>query len=452
MNGRMTEKWMKIGAHLGLAAGLMLFPAVGAKAAATMAGAEELQLPAEGNGFVADDDARSEAEQDARDREQAKKDAEADRQDRMQELYDDGRGYLDEGSYGDAVRAFAQLVQMKGPQTDAAMYWLAYAENKQGKRDAALSTIGDLKKAYPQSKWTKDAEALAIEIRGGTGAKTNPDTVGDDELKLLALQGLMNSDPSKGIPLIEKVLNSSASPAVKSKALFVLAQSGSPQAADILGRVALGKSNPELQRKAVEYLGIFGGERSEKTLAEVYGAATDPNLKRAVLKSYMISGNKQALFNAAKSEKNDDLKREAIKQLGLVGGESELEQLYNANSSVEVRREILQAFFLAGDSKRLVQAALNEKDPDLRRAAIKNLGLVGGADASDALKTIYQRETDRSLKEEVLNAYFLEGNSTALVAIAKSEKDPELRKKAVEKLSLIGDKTATDYMMEILQK
>jgi hypothetical protein len=166
----------------------------------------------------------------------------------------------------------------------------------------------------------------------------------------------------------------------------------------------------------------------------------------------MVSGNKQALFNAAKSEKNDDLKREAIKQLGLVGGESELDQLYRAESSVEVRREILQAFFLAGDSKRLVQAALNEKDPELRRTAIKNLGLVGGHDAADALQSIYQKETDRRLKEEVLNAYFLQGNSAALVAIAKSEKDPELRKKAVEKLSLIGDKTATDYMMEILQK
>ena len=92
------------------------------------------------------------------------------------------------------------------------------------------------------------------------------------------------------------------------------------------------------------------------------------------------------------------------------------------------------------------------KRQELRRAAIKNLGLVGGSDASNALQTIYTKETDRSLKEEVLNAYFLQGNSAALVAIARSEKDPGLRKKAVEKLSLIGDKTATDYMMEILQK
>jgi HEAT repeat protein len=341
---------------------------------------------------------------------------------------------------------------MKGPQTDAALYWLAYADNKLGQRDRALSTIAELKKSFPQSRWNKDAAALEIEIRQSSGAKPNPEAVGDEELKLLALQGIMNSDPQKAVPLVEKVLNGPSSPAVKSKALFVLAQSGSPQAMEILGRVALGQSNPELQRKAVEYLGIFGEERAGKTLAEVYTSTSDVSIKRAVLKSYMVAGDKQSLFNAAKNEKNDDLKREAIKQLGLVSGESELEQLYHAENSTDVRREILQAFFLAGDAKRLVQAAESEKDPELRRAAIKNLGLVGGSDASNALQTIYAKESDISLKEEVLNAYFLEGNSQALVAIARSEKDPVLRKKAVEKLSLIGDKTAADYMMEILQK
>jgi len=52
----------------------------------------------------------------------------------------------------------------------------------------------------------------------------------------------------------------------------------------------------------------------------------------------------------------------------------------------------------------------------------------------------------------VLTAYFLGGNATGLVTIARAEKDPELKKKAVEKLSLMGSKEANDYLMEILQK
>lgn len=464
MNGRTsTENFKRAAARLGIAALLLGWPA--ASAGASVAGlAQGPQSPSEMRSFADQDQsgqvqsqqgreqARLDREQAKKDAEQAKKDAEQERLERMQELYDDGRGYLDEESYRDAARAFTKLAEMHGAQTDAALYWLAYAQNKLDKRDAALSTIAEIKKSYPQSRWTRDAAALEMEIRQSSGAKPNPDAVNDEELKLLALQGLMNSDPQKAAPLIEKVLGGTSSPHVKSKALFVLAQSGSPQAMDILGKVALGQSNPELQRKAVEYLGMFGGDRAKKTLADVYTTTSDASVKSAVLKSYMISGDKQSLFNAAKNEKNDGLRREAIKQLGLVGGESELEQLYRAENSTEVRREILQAFFLAGDAKRLVEAAEGEKDLELRRAAIKNLGLVGGKDAANALQSIYAKETDRSLKEEVLNAFFLQGNSAALVAIARSEKDPGLRKKAVEKLSLIGDKTATDYMMEILQK
>jgi HEAT repeat protein len=97
----------------------------------------------------------------------------------------------------------------------------------------------------------------------------------------------------------------------------------------------------------------------------------------------------------------------------------------------------------------MVQAAESEKDPELRRAAIRNLGLMG---KSDVLQPIYAKETDRGLKEEVLNAYFISGNAKGLIAVAKSEKDPELKKRAVEKLALMNSKEGSDYLMEILNK
>ncbi len=68
------------------------------------------------------------------------------------------------------------------------------------------------------------------------------------------------------------------------------------------------------------------------------------------------------------------------------------------------------------------------------------------------LQGLYAKETDRGVKEEILNAYFIGGNASGLINIAKTEKDPELRKKAVEKLSLMSSREARDYLMEILQK
>jgi HEAT repeat protein len=117
-----------------------------------------------------------------------------------------------------------------------------------------------------------------------------------------------------------------------------------------------------------------------------------------------------------------------------------------------VRRELLQAFFLAGDAAKLLQVAQSDKDPELRRAAIRNLGLIHSEDSAKALQGIYAKETDRDVKAEVLNALFLQNNAGAIVAIARSEKDPQLKKTAVSKLSIMHSKEATDYLMELLQK
>jgi HEAT repeat protein len=391
-------------------------------------------------------------EQEARDREQEQKDREQERLERLSELYEEGREALDEERYDRAAQKFAELAKSNSKEIDAALYWKAYAENRLGKRDSALATLADLKHRFPQSRWQRDASALEIEVRQRTGQSPHPDAQSDDDLKMLAIQGLMNSDPDRALPLLEKVLNGTSTPREKSKALFVIAQSGKPEARQILGRIASGQSNPELQRKAVEYLGMFGGSEAHKTLAEVYAKSGDEGVRRAILRSYMISGDKEDLFAAAKTEKDDRVRREAIRQLGLVHGIDELQQLYQKETSVDLKREILQAFFLAGDSKKIVEVASGEKDPELRRAAIRNLGLINSADSAQALKTIYTKETDRELREEVLNAYFIQGNASALVAIARSEKDPELKKTAVSKLSLMHSKEGTEYLMEILNK
>ena len=391
-------------------------------------------------------------EQEQRDREQEKRDRAQERVDRVQEAYDHGRDALDEDRFDRAEERFAEVAKTNGGQADAALYWQAYAQNKQGKRDAALATIAELKQRFPQSRWQKDAAALEIEVRQSSGQAAKPENQSDDELKMLAIQGLMNSDPERAMPLLEKVLNGSGSPKEKSRAMFVMAQNGSPQAREILARIAQGQSNPDLQRKAVEYLALFGGAESRKTLADVYAASSDNAVKRAVLKSFMISGDKEHLFAAAKNEKDPDLRREAIRQLGLLKGDNELEQLYRAESSTELRRDILQAFFLSGDTDRLLEAARTEKDMELRRAAVRNLGLAGGESADKALRSIYGQDADRGVREEVLNALFIQGNAKAFVAIARGEKDPELKRAAVQKLSLMNSKDATDYMMELLQK
>lgn len=370
-----------------------------------------------------------------------------------EDLYDSATDALDEHDWRRALEMFSAVARMRMAHADGAMYWLAYAQSKMGMRSEALSTILDLQRAYPKSRWAEDGKALEVEIRQSAGQTIEPNRVGDEELKLLALSGLMNSDPERALPVIETILKSNTnSIKVKTRALFVIAQSGSPRAMVILGQTARDASNPELRGAAIKYLGITGGEDARKTLADVYASSGDLGLKKSILRSFMITGDKTRLLQIAKTEQNNDLRSEAVRQLGLIGARNELADLYNTEGSLAIRKSIIQAMFLGGNADKLGEIARGEKERELRLTAIRNLGLLGGSRSSQLLTTIYDSDTDREVRHAIISSLFIQGNARALIDLAKKEKDPELKKQIISKLSLTGSKEAADYLMEFLKE
>jgi HEAT repeat protein len=77
---------------------------------------------------------------------------------------------------------------------------------------------------------------------------------------------------------------------------------------------------------------------------------------------------------------------------------------------------------------------------------------MGGPQTSQALLDIYSADKDPMVRKNVINALFTQGNATALVALARKETDLDMKKSIVQKLSVMGGKVATDYMLEILNK
>jgi tetratricopeptide (TPR) repeat protein len=365
--------------------------------------------------------------------------------------YQKGLSELDARRWEQAIAAFDAAAGSEKSVADAALYWKAYAQNRAGRREEALATIEALRGTYPSSRWVRDAKALEVEVRAKTGAPVNPGAESDEELKLLALNSLMQSDPDKALPVLQKLLAGNNSDKIKEKALFVLTQNSSPEARKVLGQMARNSSNPELQRKAIRYMGLMGNAEARAELVSIYNSSSSPEMKHEILKSFMQSGSRDFLFTVAKAEQNPDLRRDAIKQLALTGGTEQLWQLYQSENSVENKREILKSMFLTGNSTRLAEAARTEKDPSLRVAAIKSLGLMGGNGRADVLVSIYQSDQNREVREAVLNALFLQNNGKALVDLARAEKDPQMKQEVVKKMSLVHSKEVTEYMMEILK-
>jgi HEAT repeat protein len=318
------------------------------------------------------------------------------------------------------------------------------------RRAEAIKTIDALQKNHPKNRWINDANDLAVEIRQDSGERVRPESV-DDELKVMAINSLMHTDPEKAFPLLEKIVKGgSYTKKMKKQALFVLSQSSSPRAQRLMADIAKGNTNPGIQKEAIRYLGISGGKRNGELLADIYRSSNSIEARKEVLEAWMISGNRSAVLNAARTEQNPQVRNKAIDMLGVMGARAELGSMYASETSHELRKEILDALFVAGDHVRIGDLAANEKDPRLRAEAIRKLGMMGGKTAQTLLG--FYATGDRNVKDAVIDALFLQSNAKALIGLAKKETDRQMKKEILQKLSVMGNEDAVQYMLEILEE
>jgi HEAT repeat protein len=262
----------------------------------------------------------------------------------------------------------------------------------------------------------------------------------------------MQQDESRAMPAIQQILNGNSSDKLKERALFVLSQSNSKQAQDLIGQIARGQSNPALQIKAIRMLSIRGNQSAD-LLADIYRHSANDAVKKAILQSYLITASPDKLVEAARNESNPQLVKTAVQSLGAMGASTQLQTLYNETKSHEVKDYIISGLIAAGPkgAEVLGSIATTEQDPDLRRKAIRNLGIAGGSASAPKLVATYQNNADPETKKAAVEALFLANDAHDLVTLAKAEKDPALKQKIVQQLSIMQNPEATAYMLEILK-
>ena len=252
--------------------------------------------------------------------------------------YTAGTRAMDEHRWPDAVTAFDKVISEKGARVDAALYWKAYSLNKLGKTPLAIATCEQLHSQFGGSTWNKDCDAISMDsdkvkvkmdkvhpyvkvapygvyVDGGDNGVPRGS---DEDLKILALNSLLNRDPTAAIPLLRGILSGNQPQNVKKHALFVLAQSKSPEAESILHDAALGKLDPQLQAEAIRSMAVFQGKRANDTLAEVYRTTTDVKIKKTIISAMFITRDAPLMVEMAKSEKDLELKRAIVSQLALM--------------------------------------------------------------------------------------------------------------------------------------
>lgn len=349
--------------------------------------------------------------------------------------YRAGREAIDSGAWKRAINRFGDVIDDGGDYADAALYWRAYAQVKAGEIGDARNSLGRLQREYPDSRWSDDARALEIEMRGP--GQVNPNAADDDmELKLLALHSLMQQDSDRAVPMVRKILDGDGPEELRRQALFVLAHSGADGSADIVRQVALGNRHPELQREAIHMLGSSFDEDGVGMLEDIYRKSNDPELKQAALQGLMMAGNSEVFERLFASESNPDLRRQIVHMLGISGSHDTLREMYGA-ADKELKGQILESLGIGGDEEFLLQVLRQENDLEIRSKAIHGLGIGGSETAWQEMRKVYNSSNDKELKMAILQASAINGHGHELVVAAiRDEKDPEVRLQAIHMVGI----------------
>jgi HEAT repeat protein len=370
--------------------------------------------------------------------------------------YSAAKDLLYRRQYEQAIVRFDRVIAKKGANVDGSLYWKAYAQFKLGKTDDSIATISQLRKDHAQSRYLSDAKALEADARRRAGQPVNPADFDDEEMKVLAIQGIQNTDPERAIPLIEGVLNSTNSLRLKRQALYVLAQSTQPRAYQILLNYAKGAGNPDLQLEAIRYLTANRNKQTNiKDLMDIYQTTQDTPVKLAIISALRSTQNSTALSQIVRSGDSTPIVLRTSALNGLTGilSPQDLWTLYEKETNKELRLQMVSAFGSMQAVDQLTRVIKTEKDPDVRARALRALGNMKSDKSGQMLVDLYGSEQDVTAKKSIISSLANQGNAEGLVAIARKEPTLPLKTEIVRKLSEMAprSKVAADYLMEIIK-
>jgi outer membrane biosynthesis protein TonB len=210
----------------------------------------------------------------------------------------------------------------------------------------------------------------------------------DSELRVQALWHLMRTDAPKVIPILKEIALEGDNPGTAGRAVFVLAQSGSPEARETVVQVARTGSTP-VRVAAVRELGRFGGPDMSSVLLTVYSTSEEP-VKLQVVRTLGERSARTALLRIVETEVDRDLRTRAILTLGQAGGAAQLRDLY-AKARPEWKRPIIVGLFNARAEVELIRVADIERDQLLRQEALNHLRLLGTPGAKAYLEKVSKR-------------------------------------------------------------
>jgi HEAT repeat protein len=408
--------------------------------------------------------------------------ATANQSQQARQRYDQAQELIQRGRFRQAERELKELLAEYPEDSMAAeaMYWRAFAlyrlgydvDDREQLREARELLERSLKQ-NSNAQTSGDARALLARLEGKLAslgdreaAKSTRDRVDkeDDELKMAALNALLQMDSERALPILKKILaNPDKYPReMREQAVFLIAQHADAEAADILLQIAKSDNEPEIRENAIFWLSQVDSEETIDVLASILESESDASLREKAIFAISQHDSPKAaglLKQIALDEKYDEeLRANAIFWLGQRSEAdlSFLRDLYTKLDSRELKDKILFAASQQGgrEQAEFLQQVLSDpkEDLDLRKQALFWLGQSGTIDVA-GLMELYASMDDDELRGQAIFALSQQGSPDAidaLMKIARTEKNRELRENAIFWLGQMDDDRAAELLEEII--
>ncbi len=434
-------------------------------------------------------------------------------------LYRAARQALNSHQYNRAARLFRTLRDRypRSAYVGNSYYWQAFALYRVGSDsalDAAQDALHMQSIRYPKATTRRDAEVLMRRVQGALAQSGDADAAAeltaeaeslapegvpvvagvpptgpvaviapapggryhlhddacddDDDIRIAALNAVLQMDPDRAVPLLKTVLarRDAGSTCLRRKAVFLLSQKRTDETSSLMLKVVREDPDQEVREQAVFWLSQVPGDETVAALDSILrDPRTDPDIQdKAIFALSQHHSSRSAATLRAYVERRDapqEMREKAIFWLGQRNSPENadfLKSLFAKVESDDLKEKIIFSLSQMGgaDNYRwLMNIALDPKqDIEIRKKALFWAGQGHSVDVADLVK-LYDSMQDREMKEQLIFVYSQRREDAALdklMAIGKSDPDRELRKKAIFWIGQSRSPRAAQYLQELINQ
>lgn len=404
-------------------------------------------------------------------------------------LYTAARAALAERQFAKAAALFHEITTKYPGSTYAgtASYYEAFARYRLGDTEnlkMSYRLLGESTTSDARSLRTSVCEALvhkgdasckkqlvstADTSKTPTGdaqkCPTGNDEDDENDTRIAALNALMSVDPERAMPILRAVLarRDACSAVLRRKAVFIVSQKASSNGADLLLATARTDPDADVREQAVFWLSQVHDPRATGMLDSLLLYSTDDGIReKALFALSQQHGSSMLRDFAARQDEPEELREKAYFWLGQSINPEDRQWLrmqFSREKDEDLKEKILFDVSQHHDDDTgqwlMGIAADAAQSDDVRKRAVFWAAQSRLVTVPD-LVALYAKVHDNQELADGLIFDFGQMHETAaidqLMTIAKSDADPERRKRAVFWLGQSHDPRVVQFLSELINK